>query len=236
MSLSRTPSQSGNMLVYILGAIFLLGLLVVITKGNYQPGAGIDQEALTMKVSEVRRYGSELERGVNYILQNGQSETAIRFAHPSAAAGYGTYGTTPKAEVFNPAGGGVEWKDPPAGIQTTVTPWFFNARNVVANVGSTASVNSAVELLAVLGSVTKDFCLAVNTSIGVPTASGVIPKENDTVNLGTPFVGAFTYGAWLNTPDKVLDGFQEGCIEGNTGSAATGLTGTYYYYKVLLTR
>ena len=73
-------SQSGNILIYILGAVFLLGALTIMVKGSSAPGGGIDEEALIIRVSEVQNYGRELEQAVSYIFQNGHSEADIRLS------------------------------------------------------------------------------------------------------------------------------------------------------------
>lgn len=237
-SIPRPHPESGNMLVYILGAILLLGILIVASKGNYQPGAGIDQEGLTLKVSQVRRYAAELERGVQFAMQNGISETELRFSHPNALSTYGTYGTNPKAEIFNPAGGGVEWRDPPTGIQVTSSPWTFIGRNQVSGVGSTctgADKNPCVDLVAFLSDVTQSFCIALNNSAGVTNPSGIPPKETSNINTASAFSGTFSYQTGMNTSGGHTSSKPEACIEAtNVNGAAAG--GKYYYYKVLLAR
>lgn len=233
----RQISQSGNILVYILGAIVLLGLLIVITKGNYQPGTGIDEEASVIKVTQVRRYSSELERGIAYAMQNGATETELRFAHDKAAAGYGTYGTNPEAEIFHPRGGGVEWRDPPAGIQTAVTPWVFTAANTVKQVGSQCADAACTDLVAILPNVTRTACIQFNKSIGTPNPNDAPPKETGTIRLNTLFAGSYTYNQNIDVTGEYLTRQPEGCFEGSHASDPNlGLTGRYYYYKVLLAR
>lgn len=233
----KASRQSGNILIYILGAIFLLGILIVITKGNYQPGTGIDAEAVVIKVSEVRRYASELERGVQFVMQNGISETDIRFAHPNAASAYGTYGTNPKAEIFHPQGGGVEWKDPPSGVQVSAKPWYFIGANAAKGSGSTCNQSSCSDLIAFLPDVTQAFCIQVNNSTGVQNPSNIPPKEaGSAVVESTQFAGTFTYAQTLDTTGEYITSKKEGCFEGNGASATLGLAGHYYYYKILSSR
>lgn len=50
---SRRQNQSGNMLIYILGGIFLLGILIVLLKGNAQEGAGIDADKIAVSVQKM---------------------------------------------------------------------------------------------------------------------------------------------------------------------------------------
>lgn len=237
MKTKRAASQSGNILIYILGAIVLMGLLIIISKGSYQPGAGIDEESSALKVTQIRRYSSELERGVAFAMQNGSSETELRFAHSKALAAYGTYGTTPKAEIFHPQGGAVEWRDPPTGIQTTVAPWVFTAANTVKQVGSQCTDATCTDLIAVLPNLTKSACVQLNKSIGTPNVDGSPPKETGTFRLNTLFAGAYTYNQNIDVTGEHLTRQPEGCFEGAHASDANlGLTGRYYYYKTLLVR
>ena len=88
-SFEKSCPQSGNILIYIIGAIALIGLLTVMVKGSTLPGAGIDREELELRASDIQQYAMELERAVAYILQSGYSESDIRFAHPNHSSAYG---------------------------------------------------------------------------------------------------------------------------------------------------
>lgn len=235
----KQTSRSGNIFIYILGAIFLMGILIVVVKGSYQPGTGIDAEKTVIAASQIRAYGSELERAVSLIMRSGMSENDIRFSH-SADVAYGvlTPLSTYRAErqVFDIKGGGAEWKAPPAGSQAAATPWLFNARSYVDKVGTSCNGASCVELIAFLPDVTKTLCLLLNSSLGITNPSGNPPQERSGVQLDQPFVGTYTA-----TPTNVdvtgdyLAGRMEGCFEGNS-SGTNGLPGHYYYYKVLMAR
>lgn len=233
MQKKTVHSESGNMLIYILGAILLIGILIVATKGNYQPGASIDGEKVTLQALQVRRYASEIERGLNFAMQNGLVESDIRFAHSKALPAYGTYGTNPKAEIFHPEGGGVEWRDQPANIQTLSAPWVFTGMSHVLNVGTSCAQATCSELLAILPNVSKAFCIQMNNAVGIENPSGNPPVELNSFNYATPFAGTFTYSTVLDTTGNYTSGRTEGCFEGKGGDAVAG---RYYYYKVLLVR
>ena len=226
-------TQSGNILIYILGAIFLLGLLVVLVKGSSTPGSNIDKESLLIRVAEVQAYGQELERAVAYIMRNGHSETDIRFAHPNADSAYGDITDIPTRQVFSRDGGGASYRDPPEGIQVTPTDWSFHGRNLVSGVGSTTVNKESVELMAFLPYVTKDFCLEINKRVGITNAGDSPPQDTDQVWLYYPFDGVFFYNTGiLDTATNYLFGKKEGCFEGDTAPPA----GTYHYFRVLLAR
>ncbi len=228
----KRKNQSGNMLVYILGAIILMGLLFVALKGSFQEGTGIDPEKNAMLVGQVQRYGAELERGVKYILDNGYSEADIRFAHPSADAGYGSISDNPARQVFSPEGGGVERQLAPTGSQLTGTtiPWVISARVAVTGVGSTCTGNECADLVLFMPNTVKEVCLIINSRLGITNPSGDAPVDPDDFSWLSPvFDGTFERWNYINTTGNYLDGRPEGCVK-------TQSTGRYYYYRVLLAR
>ena len=229
--------NSGNMLIYILGAIFLMGLLLVILKGSFQEGTGINAEKNTMRASEIMRYGSELERAVRYIVSNGYSESDIRFAHPTGLADYSAYGliaTTPMQQIFSPQGGAAVWRNPPSGSQSAAANWVFTGNNAAEQIGSTCAAAACSDLLLVLPNVTKDLCTQINRAKGIINPAGDPPREVDGMNLAVLFTGGvFGYSAIVNTTGAYTSGQPEGCFEGNGGNTVLG---SYYYYRVLMAR
>jgi hypothetical protein len=225
--MQQNRSTAGNMFIYIIGAIFLMGLLIVALKGSFQEGSGIDPEKNILLVNQVQRYGAELERGVSYILRSGYSESELRFAHPNAASAYGLITDIPARQVFAPEGGGVEWRAPPAGLQTTLTPWTFSGEAKVVGVGSNGTDPSAAELIAFLMYVPKSFCLEVNNSNGITNPSGNPPTDADGFTWNVPFIGNFAAVGGINSTGNELFGKMQGCVEAS---------GAYHYYRVLLAR
>jgi len=237
ISCSKRPAtatsymQRGNILIYLIGAIFLLGLLTVIVRGSFQPGAGIDAESNAILVAQVRAFATQVENGVNTVLQT-QSESDLRFANPSSTV-YGVVGSTPAREVFHASGGSIEYRSPPTGINDG-SQWQFFGNTHVHNLGSNDTNARRSELILVLPNVTEPFCTAMNLAVGQtidltlfadPTASGCI-------NNTTYFVGTFTDGASANTLDSTRFSAlppKEACIRCQTGS---GL----HYYRVLSVR
>lgn len=237
MTSHPNTKRSGNMLVYIIGAIFLMGILVVLLKGSFQEGTGIDPEKNAMRAGQLMRIGSELERAVRYIINNDYSESDIRFAHPTGAAAYSTYGlvsSIPARQVFSPQGGGAVWRNPPAGIQSAAANWVFSGNNAAEQIGSTCATAACSDLMVVLPNVTKDVCIQINRAKGINNPAGNPPIEVDGINLSVLFTGGvFAYSATLNTTGAYTSAQPEGCFEGNGGNTTVG---NYYYYRVLLAR
>ncbi len=231
-------TQSGNILVYILGAVFLLGVLTVMVRGSSTPGGGIDEEALIIRVSEVQEYGQELERAVSYIFQNGHSEADIRFAHPDANPAYGVITDIPTRQVFHRDGGGATYREPPNGVQAILTPWYFTGRNSVDGIGTNDNSGQgnlrSADLTAVLSNVSKSFCILINEKNSIENTGGNPPKDVNEIELNLPFNGSyaetFTIGGSAGTLETF--GKLEGCVEGDN----TPPVGTFHYYRVLLPR
>ena len=232
----KKQNEAGNILLYILGAIALLGLLIIAVKGSSTPGSNINEEELMIRVAEIQQYGAELEQAVTYIMQNGFSETDIRFAHPDANSAYGDITDNPQRQVFSRNGGGATYRQPPSDIQTTATDWVFSGENVVNDIGSSINCNgvnsSCVELIALLMNVTKDFCILINEKNNITNASGDPPQDDGHVAHSVPFVGSFNHSRNIIDTTFYLAGKMEGCFEGDT----TPPSGTYHYYRVLLAR
>lgn len=231
-------TQSGNVLIYILGAIVLIGLLTIMVKGSSTPGSNIDREALEIRVAEVQQYGNELERAVTYILRNGYSETDIRFAHPNHSSLYGDITDDPARQIFAREGGGATWRDNETDIQTTDTDWVFNAHNMLQGSGTTAAANvTTSDLIAFLPNVSEDFCKLINKKNDIiPTVSDP-PMDCGNVDVVTPFIGDFSYLNQLLDGTgcgeaEILFGKTEGCFT----KQANPFSGNYMYYRVLLAR
>ena len=228
--------QSGNVLIYILGAIFLLGLLITMVKGSSTPGSNIDKESLLIRVAEVQSYGEELERAVAYIMRNGHSEVDIRFAHPDADPAYGDITDIPSRQVFSRSGGAAKYRDPARNIVTRDDlKWHFTGANSVGTVGSgDQGSSSTTELVATLPHVTKEFCLELNNKINLTNPSEDAPLNETNFhanNSSVAFNGSFIFSRKIgDTPNTYIQNTLEGCVKViETGD-------TYHYYRVLLAR
>jgi hypothetical protein len=223
-------NQSGNIVVYVLGAILLMGLLIVMVRGANTPGTNIDAEQVMIKVSEVQQYSAELERAVQFIMQNGYSETDIRFAHPDADNAYGDIDDDHGRQVFHRMGGGATFRAPPSGIQTTPTPWVFTAANRVNRIG----IHNEKDLVAILPNLTRGACMDVNRRLNIDNPSDDPPLDGDYFTINSLFAGSFGGSSallsggsdWIHT---------EGCL-GATSNGGGMDAGSYHYYRVLLVR
>lgn len=225
---ARHP-QSGNILVIILIAIALIGALSVAIQGTSNQSATIDKESLVLRISEVRRYASELERGIAFIMQNGHSEADIRFSHLDIDTDYGDLSADADKsdQLFAREGGGATYRPPSSDIAgATLGHWEFYGTTTMPNVGS-----DRADLVAVLGQVNQEFCDAINKSVGYAAQ----PEDPSTclASGASNRFGASTQ--FLSSPNTVTDSTfsvkpsMEGCIE------CTG-DGSLHYFRVLLAR
>jgi hypothetical protein len=243
---SRREHERGNILFIILLAVVLIGLLTAaIQATNNSESSNIDDETLVIRASDVQRAAAEIERGVKYIMQNGKSETELSFAHPSAPSDYGTIGTNPETEVFNPDGGAATYPAVASDINDG-SPWEFYAGTALPGIGT-----SKADLVAVLPNVTAQFCEkinALNGQSGQPADTGASAAAGatgagDCIMMGD--VGRFGDGVgdqYYSTPNTVdATTFEQdpsisaarpaaqACVQCAIGPA-------YHFYHVLLAR
>lgn len=243
-------SERGNMLFIIFIAVALLGILTAAIQYTSNPeGANIDKETIALRATEAQRYASEVERGVQYVLQNGYSEDDIRFANPDNDD-YGDLSADgdPTNQVFHRDGGGALHREPPAGVNDG-SPWGFYGGTHLPGVGS-----NRPELTMVLPNVTQQFCEKINqlnNQSGLPTdtGSGAASGANagDCINLGA--TGRFDDGtqfydppgATANTVDETS--FEQDPVVNQAYTAlqacvqCINVTGApYHFYHVLLAR
>lgn len=248
---SRRSGERGNILFIILIAIVLIGALTAAVLSTSRPeGAGIDKETLVLRATDVQRTAAELERAVRFIMQNGYSETALRFAHPDAPADYGDIAAQPERQIFSRQGGGAQYRQPPDGINDG-SPWEFYAGTHLPGAGS-----DAADLIAVLPYVTKEFCEKINELNQQPatpadTGTGAPGGANpgDCLQIGP--LGRFDdtqqYYATPNTVDETTFAQDpaiskarpalQACVQCSRDTDGDSSTADeYHFYHVLLAR
>lgn len=248
--MSFVTNERGNMLFIVFIAVALLGFLTAAIMSSSNPeNANIDDEELAIRVTEVQRYVSELERAVLYIQQNGYSEDDIRFANPENDD-YGDLSADadPTDQIFHRDGGGALYRDPPENINDG-SAWEFYGGTHLPGVGS-----ERPELVAVLPNVTAQFCERINRANdqnGTPddTGAGVAGGSNagGCINLG--ILGRFDDGQQYYDPpgstENTVDAssFEQDAAVGAAYTAlqacveCSGVAGTpRHFYHVLLAR
>lgn len=248
--------ERGNILFMILIAVALIGILTAaVSRTNKPGGATIDKETLLLRTSEIQRYASELERAVNYVMQNGFSEADIRFAHYDAHADYGDLGADAdkRDQIFDREGGGANYRNPPSSVNDG-SAWEFYGGTHIPGMGR----SDRAELVAVLPHVTQAFCDKINelngqagtmTDDGGSAASAI--NAGSCVNLGAVgrFDAATQFYTTINTMDETSTSFEhdattsaarpapQGCVVCSVDTnGANGTSDELHFYHVLMTR
>ena len=221
-------TQSGNVLIVILLAIVLIGALTAAIQGTSQQSAHIDNETLMLRASEVQRYASELERGITYIMQNGFSESDIRFSHPDAHSDYGDLSadTDKSDQMFSREGGAAQYRPPPDGVNDG-SAWEFYGHTALPDVGS-----DAAELVAVLPNITQEFCEKINSLSGYDSTQ----PEDSAACLYDGATSRFDNGTqFASSPNTVTTATfsvkpsMQGCLQCTSDSS-------YHFFHVLMAR
>ena len=248
--------ERGNILFMILIAVALIGILTAAVSRTNQPsGATIDNETLLLRTSEVQRYASELERAVNYVMQNGLSEADIRFAHFDAHADYGDLSADAdkRDQIFASEGGGANYRSPPSNVNDG-SAWEFYGGTHIPGMGR----SDRAELVAVLPHVTQAFCDKINEQNDQTgtmaddggSAAGAV-NAGSCVNLGA--IGRFDdttqFYTTINTMDEDSASFEhdattsaarpapQGCVVCSVDTnGANGTSDELHFYHVLMTR
>lgn len=220
------------MVFYILLGILLLGLITAALRSGGLEGSNIDGENLSIKVSQMKEQANAIERGVAFIMQNGASETDIRFAHASAPADYGNDpNINAPFQLFSKTGGGVEYLPPPPGISDG-SAWEFYGNTHMPQVGT-----ALPELLTVLPNVTAEACVLLNKQAGLtgtPADSGGGALSSSCVysDSSARFSSSGIYAEPAgNTTDE--GSFS---VKPATQACVTCGDGSHHYVRVLLAR
>lgn len=215
--------QQGNIFVMIFLAIVLIGLLTVALRGYSGGREDIAPEKMMINIAQISRNAAEMEQAVRYVLENGASETELRFAPPSGTYDGGTISTTPAFQIFSKQGGNAEYRTIPTELlaNTSYTTWGFTATHPVNMIGS-----DKAELIAYMRGVSADFCLAMDKTLGlsaIPVLGFAFP-DSPSVFGNTNH----TYGTGNTITVSASKAVPQACAEDSNGD--------YFYYYVLLAR
>lgn len=235
---NHRQKERGNIMFMILIAIALIAVLTAVISGsNNSENAGIDSETLTIRVSEIQRYASELERGINYIMQNPVSESDIRFAIPTDTANATGYGdlaadTDPTDQMFHQDGGAANYRAPPQDIQSAASPWEFYGGTRIPGAGT-----DRADLIAVLPNVTQQFCEKINDVNG-QTAT---PAEDGSGNINEGASARFGSGGTPVTFDDATPNTLNAATFSKTPAlqacvTVAGSPNQYHFYHVIMPR
>ena len=225
--------QSGNALIFILIAIVLLGgLTMLLSRSGSQTEDTGAIEGLTIQATNTLKYASAIEATVQTLLTRGCSESQLSFQNTNPLSEDYSNPNAPANEschVFSPKGGAQTYKVLPAGLYTTSgngLPLFFAGHSITANAGTTQS-----DLGLFFNNITKDFCMALNRTLGISNPSADAPVETTDSVAGTYFKGGF--GGVVTDPignNAALTGKRSGCMKRSDQG------NMYQFYQILIAK
>jgi hypothetical protein len=224
-------SESGNVIYFILIAIVLLAALsVAVSQGGRFSTTSLSADQQRLLATEIIDYGDTMAKAVAQLRLRGVQISQLSFAWTSLPAGYGVYNASPATELFNPSGGGIDYKQPPANAMATPGDYIFTAANEIYQVGTTCGSASCTDLIMLAGPLKDGMCTTINTILGVANPSSLPPEDTDG-DLTTLYAGTATYTATIgNKPSSAP-------LAGKT-AACYRLSGSNqdYFYQVLIPR
>lgn len=227
-------SQKGNALWFILvGIVLLAALTMLLTRSGDTVSQSADAERLRIGASQLMRYAKGIENAVDQMKLRGISEGQISFQNTITTANYTNAAcTTPDCKIFDPAGGGQEYRDPPGGVNDG-SEWIFTGANNIgttANPIGTTAIRTGNDLIALLPNVDQDLCVQINRELDVGTA-GTLPQDGTAIAT-TAFTGSYANSLTIiDGASQELDGKAAGCF-----TATNPNPDVIYFYYVLMAR
>lgn len=177
-SLYPSNPQSGNIIWIILLSVFLLGALTaMISRSGTSTNQKGDIEKQSIKIAEVLRYASDVERAVAQLQSSGCSENELSF---ESAQNTGYQNTVAPSDntchLYHHRGAGLKWKTGDLNADWAVTR-FLN----ISGVGE-----DYPELTLILPGIDEQVCRAINNRLygwtdipDLTNGTGLIMKEAD---------------------------------------------------------
>lgn len=178
--MNKKNPQSGNILFYILIAIVLLGAMTAVLRAPTNMEENIDREKANVMAGQILKYSAELGRSVQILIDNGVSESDIRFAHPKANASYGTITTNPQNQVFSSQGGSAVYRDFPPAASTSTSVYGFAGDQSMPQAGS-----SRADLIGYVPNLNDTICDAINAKLGLSVKPSISNCAVPTAFTGT---------------------------------------------------
>lgn len=235
--MKRGSQSGGNALFLILIAVALFAALAYAITQSGRGSGSVSREQGLLSVAQMLQYASGIEQAVQRMrLVNNCSLAQISFENDTVAGYENTLSPTDlSCHVFDPAGGGQVWQNPPSGIPKIGNGYYFSG---CYRMGRSQQVNGSwhrAALLMFLGGLTREQCLEINRRLGVDDYNGEPPKEGSHNGFtGFEYGSDCGYGAgdWGDEgpESQPLIEKAEGCLD----MWADSLPETYYtYFKVV---
>jgi hypothetical protein len=229
MPQNKNHSQSGNVFIIILVAVFLFGaLMFTFSRSGSQGGSSISKQEAKIAAQEILNYARLVEGAVDRVRRNGCSENEISFENDTVA-GY----TNPNApvdkscHVFDDNGGKIEYTLPQDAWNTGSEQWQFNSSFQVTGVGKTCSTPNCSDLNLHTNKLKNNICLSINQLLNINTDT--IPIDSD--YSFSAYIGSFS------NPTDISDELNSNILQNQpTGCFFSTADNQNFFYHVLLAR
>lgn len=240
MKTKNTYRQRGSVFFYILlGVALFAALAYTVSRGiKGQQTLALSEQEVKIAASDILDRSQELTRAVNRIRRRNVSENDFCFSSAlNSATNEAVYTTqsscgTPKNELYNKAGGKIEfqaiptnWLDSARTGDQGFGEWMFSDGNAVIGNGTGAlNLASSVDLIAHVNHLKEEVCTMINEKLGI----NGIPNNAASFAPAAPSNGVYTASGQINI--AALDGEPAGCFQNST------IWSNYIYYQVLIER
>lgn len=221
----KRQNERGNVLIYILVAVALLGALSFAVsqsgRGNVQQ---LSAERARLLATEILEYSTNLKNAVVQLKLRGCDESELNFDNP-VVSGY-TNGAAPTdgtCDIFGTNGGGLSWQTQQAQARNSESEYFtdyqINATNNTPNLGTFSGE------LYFIAELNEEVCAIMNDLLAVTPADPPATDAGFSLHTSFKFTGGYSQVSSIDAYPAT----SAACFE-------NGPTGRYYYYKVLLQR
>jgi hypothetical protein len=216
-------AQRGNVIFVVLIGIALFAALGFAVTRSFSTGdSTLKREEAELKATEIISIATAMRDTVNRMMTYpGVTENNISFAYPDADSAYGTYGSNPRFEIFNPEGGGMTYPRPPLSANDG-TDFEILGNHDVNNLGSPARGDLALYLF----NVDADICRVINRRLGLGE-SFTEPEGIDSGNV-TRFAG--TYNDTITDDTRITAPSLPATARGFCVAAAAGHSARSFVY------
>ncbi len=234
--------ERGSAILWILVAVGLFAALNYAFNSSSRTSTSLlsDAEAEAY-ANQIIQYGNEVKATVKRLQLRGCSDTEISFEN-DVVTGYENLNAPDdgSCDVFNIAGGGLNWKSPPSSSldralnsNEAFGQYFFSGRAQILDIGQNCGNENCNELLMLVGFLNSTQCEILNkqythdSDIIINESINQVPPDNNDIFVG---IYDFSNSPVIGDTAASLAKQSAGCVK--RGNSTYG----YTYYHVLIAR
>lgn len=221
----RTQNTAGNVMIYIIIALALIGgLTMVLSRQNtVDSGTSLDQDKTELLTTKMVAYAGSGKTVLDQMMMSGSNVGSIDFSRPKDTSfDTGTHYT----QIFHPDGGGLGYSDADANtfVMTATSPvsgWYMGRFNNVEWTPSTAN-----DVLFVAYDVTQAMCESIDKKITGSTTIPIVAAADIRPYFIDVAYSSVANADFTTTECAACDGYPSLCVT-DSGSSV------YVYYNII---